>query len=182
MRRSAVTLILTRVQCYENCTLGRLSDPQGRMLCMTLEPRWRDKRVVVNDTCVRAGRYRVVFGYDTEMRYQCWHLTAHHLRSIVRFCFYSKSGSVPAHTHGDILLGYLGHDEGEDVAFDGMLHRPVEAYECLRDYYNSLRANHSDFVLRIDDPIPPVTWLPALESPPLRPDQIQLEDYIVETL
>ena len=41
MKKRVPTLVLTRVQFYEDCTVGRLSDKDGRLLCMTLEPRWR---------------------------------------------------------------------------------------------------------------------------------------------
>ena len=86
------------------------------------------------------------------------------------------------HTRGDILLGYLGPEGDVEQPFDGQLYRPVEAYERLRDYYVSLRANHSDLVLRIDDPSEPVHWLPAVVAPLVSTGQNQLADYILQTL
>ena len=182
MRRQATTLVLTRVQFYENCTVGRLNDPQGHLLCMTLEPRWRlpGQHRVKGQTCIPPGNYPLVYGYDAEMRYQCWTLT--HLKSRPRLCFFSKSGSVAAHTKGDLLLGYLSPEGDEERPFEGRLYRPVEAYERLRDYYYGLRANHADFRLRVEPTLGTVTVLPAVEPPALSPDQVTLEDYILQTV
>ncbi len=182
MRRQATTLVLTRVQFYEDCTVGRLSDPQGHLLCMTLEPRWRlpGQHRVKGQTCIPPGSYPLVYGYDTGMRYQCWTLT--HLKSRPRLCFFSKSGSVAAHTKGDLLLGYLSPEGDGDQPFDGRLYRPVEAYERLRDYYYELRANHADFRLWVEPTLGTVTVLPAVEAPVVRPEQFHFEDYILQTL
>ena len=116
----------------------------------------------------------------TEMRYQCW--TLHHLKSRPRLCFFSKSGSVAAHTKGDHLLGYLSPEGNEECPFEGRLYRPVEAYERLLDYYTALRANHADFRLRVEPTSGPVTVLPAVPAPALSLDQVMFKDYILQTL
>lgn len=182
MRRQAATLVLTRVQFYEDCTVGRLSDPQGHLLCMTLEPRWRlpGQPRVKGQTCIPSGTYPLVYGYDAEMRYQCW--TLPHLKSRPRLCFYAKDGSVAAHTKGDLLLGYLSPEGDEERLFEGRLYRPVEAFERLLDYYTALRANHADFRLRVEPTTGPVTLLPAVAAPALSPDRVVFKDYILQTL
>lgn len=179
------TLLLSHVQFYEDCTVGRLSDGNGQLLCMTLEPRWRDKRTRRDaqvPACLRAADYHVSFHYDETLRYACWHLSGRTLRSKVRLCFLAKSGSVAAHTKGDLLLGYLCPEGDEEQPFTGRLYRPVEAYERLYDYFVSLRANHGDFLLRVEPTMGPVTFLPAVEAPALSPDLVRLEDYILQTL
>lgn len=182
MRRQASTLMLTRVQFYEDCTVGRLSDPQGHLLCMTLEPRWRlpGQHRVKGQTCIPSGNYPLMYDYDAEMRYQCW--TLHHLKSRPRLCFFTKDGSVAAQTKGDLLLGYLSPEGDRECPFEGRLYRPVEAFERLLDYYYSLRANHADFRLQVEPTQEPVTILPAVEAPQLRPEQFHFEDYILQTL
>ena len=184
MRKQTPNLFLQRIWCYDDCTVGRLTDNEGRLLCMTLEPRWREtgSHRVKGKTCVCQGNYRLSFGYDRTLKYACWRLTGHALRAHVRLCFLAKCGSVAAHTHGDILLGYLSPEGEAEQPFEGLLYRPVEAYERLRDYYASLRANHGDLVLHIDDPSGPMQWLPAVTAPQVNTDQTQLEDYILETL
>ena len=182
MRKQAPTLILTRVQFYEDCTVGRLSDKEGRLLCMTLEPRWRlpGQRQVKGQTCIRPGIYTLVYGYDAVMRYQCWTLTR--LKARPRLCFFTKDGSVAAQTTGDLLVGYLSPKGDEERPFEGRLYRPVEAFERLLDYYTALRANHADFCLKVESIQAPVTLLPAVEAPQLRPGQLHFEDYILQTL
>lgn len=184
MRRQATTLVLTRVQFYEDCTVGRLSDSQGHMLCMTLEPRWHQpgERHLQGMTCVSPGSYKLVFAYDESLRYQCWRLTSRALAGRVRLCFHTKVGSVAAHTKGDLLLGYLSPEGDAEQPFEGCLYRPVEAYERLLDYYYSLRANHADFRLQVEPTQEPVTILPPVEAPQLRPEQFHFEDYILQTL
>ena len=184
MRRQATTLVLTRVQFYEDCTVGRLSDPQDHKLCITLEPRWHKagERHLQGMTCVSQGSYRLVFAYDESLRYQCWRLTGRALFGRVRLCFHTKDGSVAAHTKGDLLLGYLSPEGDEECPFEGRLYRPVEAFEHLLDYYYSLRANHADFRLQVEPTREPVTILPAVEAPRLRPEQFHFEDYILQTL
>jgi len=184
MRRQPPTLMLTRVQFYEDCTVGRLSDPQGHLLCMTLEPRWHPplERRGRRASCVVSGLYQVTYGFDCELKYQCWTLTGRMVKAKVRLCFVAKSGSVAAHTNGDILLGYLSPESDAERPFEGRLYRPVEAYERLLDYYVSLRANHSDLRLKVEPTLGPVTLLPAVEAPALSPDRVTLEDYILQTL
>lgn len=175
------TLVLTRVQFYEDCTVGRLSDKDGRLLCMTLEPRWHEtKKKSHQPSCIKARDYHLVYRYDEQLRYQCWSMP--NLKSKPRLCFYAKAGSVAAHTKGDILLGYLSPEGDGEQPFDGRLYRPVEAYERLRDYYYVLRANHGDFLLRVEPTPEPVTILPAVEAPAVRPEQFHFEDYILQTL
>lgn len=183
MRRQLPTLVLTRVQFYEDCTVGRLSDGRGRLLCMTLEPRWcapegRRRRV----SCVVSGIYQVTYGFDSELKYQCWTLTGRMVKAKVRLCFVAKSGSVAAHTNGDILLGYLSPESDVESPFKGQLYRPVEAFERLLAYYVALRANHGDFCLKVESNQGPVTLLPAVEAPAIIPDLVTLEDYILQTL
>lgn len=182
MRKQAPTLMLTRVQFYEDCTVGRLSDKEGRLLCMTLEPRWRlpGQHQVKGQTCIPLGTYPLVYGYDAVMRYQCW--TLFHLKSRPRLCFFTKDGSVAAQTKGDILLGYLSPEGDGERPFEGRLYRPVEAFERLLAYYTALRANHGDFRLKVESIQAPVTLLPAVEAPQLRPEQFHFEDYILQTL
>ena len=182
MRKQAPTLMLTRVQFYEDCTVGRLSDKEGRLLCMTLEPRWRlpGQHQVKGQTCIRSGIYPLVYGYDAVMRYQCWTLT--HLKSKPRLCFFTKDGSVAAHTKGDLLVGYLSPEGDEERPFEGRLYRPGEAFERLLDYYTALRANHADFRLRVEPTTAPVTLLPAVEAPALPNGLVHMEDYILQTL
>lgn len=184
MRKQQPNLFLQRIWCYDDCTVGRLTNTDGLLLSMTLEPRWREpgSRHVRGKTCVSQGIYRLVFGYDSMLKYPCWKLAGRALANRVRLCFLAKGGSVAAHTQGDILLGYLGHENGAEQPFEGLLHRPVEAYERLRDYYVGLRANHGDLVLRIDDPPEPVLRLPAVAAPTVCTDLIPLEDYILQTL
>ena len=178
------TLKLTRVQFFEDCTVGKLTDGKDLLLCMTLEPRWQEvgRSRVKGLSCITSGTYNLTFGYDMSLKYQCWKLTGYALPGCVRLCFIAKSGSVAAHSQGDILLGYLSPEGDEDRPFDGRLYRPVEAYERLLDYYVSLRANHGDFVLRVEPTKGPVTLLPAVEVPPIPPDLVRLEDYILQTL
>jgi len=123
MRRHQPTLVLTRVQFYEDCTVGRLSDGQGRLLCMTLEPRWSPpkERRGRRASCVVSGIYQVTYGFDSELKYQCWTLTGRMVKTKVRLCFVAKSGSVAAHTNGDILLGYLSPEGDAERPFEGML-------------------------------------------------------------
>ena len=179
------TLVLTHVQFYEDCTVGRLCDWQGHLLCMTLEPRWRERKgnyAPVLPTCLRAADYPLTFHYDEALRYTCWHLKQRKVKHKIRICFHAKGGSVAAHTKGDLLLGYLSPEGDGEQPFDGRLYRPVEAYERLLDYYYALRANHDDFLLRVEPTQGPVTVLPAVEVPALSPDQITLEDYILQTV
>lgn len=183
MRRQTPTLVLTRVQFYEDCTVGRLSDGHGRLLCMTLEPRWRppeERRR--RASCVVSGIYQVTYGFDSELKYQCWTLTGRTVRVKVRLCFVAKSGSVAAHTNGDILLGYLSPESDVESPFEGLLYRPIEAFERLLAYYVALRANHGDFCLKVEPNQGPVTLLPAVEAPAIIPDLVTLEDYILQTL
>ena len=184
VRKQTPNLFLQRIWCYDDCTIGRLTDADGLLLSMTLEPCWRkeDSHCATGKTCVCQGTYRLAFGYDKTLKYQCWKLTNHALYRRIRLCFLAKGGSVVAHTQGDILLGYLGPDDDAEQPFDGQLYRPVEAFERLRDYYVSLRANHSDLVLCIDDPSEPVQWLPAVAAPLISTGQNQLADYILQTL
>ena len=184
MRKQQPNMFLQRIWCYDDCTVGRLTTTDGLLLCMTLEPRWREigSRYVRGKTCIGHGTYRLVFGYDSSLKYSCWKLTSHVPRPRVRLCFLAKGGSVAAHTRGDILLGYLSRNGDDVLPFEGLLYRPVEAYERLHDYYAGLRANHSELVLRIDDPPEPVQWLPAVAAPQISTDLIQLEDYILQTL
>jgi len=180
------TLMLTHVQFYEDCTVGLLSDKEGHMLCMTLEPRWRKRSNHDNvlEACLREGDYRLGFHYDVALRYSCWHLKQgkNKKKRKIRLCFHTKSGSVAAHTHGDLLLGYLSPEGDAEQSFDGRLYRPVEAYERLLKYYYSLRANHGDLLMRVTTPTPPETLLPAVEAPKLHPEQFHFEDYILQTL
>ena len=183
MRKQKPNLFLRRMWYYNDCTIGRLTDNAGRLLSMTLEPRWHEAGSCrVRGCCIDHGTYRMVFGYDASLRYSCWKLTGHNLPGRVRLCFFAKSGSVADHTRGDILLGYLSPEGDEESAFDGRLYRPVVAYERLLDYYVSLRANHGDFILRVDPTKGPVMFLPAVEVPPISPDLVYLEDYILQTL
>ena len=179
------TLVLTHVQFYEDCTVGRLCDRQGHLLCMTLEPRWRERKgnyAPVLPTCLRAADYPLTFHYDETLRYTCWHLKQRKVKHKIRICFHAKGGSVAAHTKGDLLLGYLSPEGDEEQPFDGRLYRPVEAYERLRDYYYSLRANHADFRLRVEPTLGPVTVLRAVETEVVSPDVVRLEDYVLQTL
>ena len=182
MRRQAPTLMLTRVQFYEDCTVGRLSDKEGRLLCMTLEPRWRlpGQHQVKRQTCIPSGIYPLVYGYDAMMRYQCWTLTQ--LKSKPRLCFFTKDGSVAAQTKGDILLGYLSPEGDGECPFEGRLYRPVEAFERLLAYYTALRTNHADFRLKVESTQAPVTLLPAVAAPALGSDWVMFKDYILQTL
>lgn len=182
-RSHTPTLVLTRVQFYEDCTVGQLSDVRGGLLSMTLEPRWHHEgsRNDVQPSCLKAGDYPLRYRFDASLRYPCWSVCGR-MKSRVRLCFLAKSGSVAAHTKGDILLGYLSTEGDGEQPFDGRLYRPVEAYERLRDYYYGLRANHGDFLLRVVTPTPPETFLPAIEVPQLLPGQFQFEDYILQTL
>ena len=188
MRRvsPAPTLVLTRVQFYEDCTVGRLSDPQDRLLCMTLEPRWRaplPRHVTMKGPCcIAPGIYRMYYEYDYGLKYLCWHTGRHHGNTFVRLCFLAKGGSVAAHTHGDILLGYLSPEGDEERAFEGQLYRPMEAFERLLAYYAVLRANHGDFRLQVKSVVEPVSLLPVVEAPVLPSPLVQLEDYLLQTL
>ncbi len=187
MRRvsPAPTLVLTRVQFYEDCTVGRLSDPQDHLLCMTLEPRWRaplPRHVTMKGPCcIVPGIYRLYYEYDYGLKYLCWH-TGRHGNTFVRLCFLAKGGSVAAHTQGDILLGYLSPEGDEERPFDGRLYRPAEAFERLLAYYAALRANHGDFRLKVKPVVEPVSLLPAVEAPVLPSPLVQLEDYLLQTL
>lgn len=183
MRKQKPNLFLRRMWYHYDCTIGRLTDDAGQLLSMTLEPRWHEPGSCrVRGCCIDYGTYKTVFGYDASLKYSCWKLTGHNLPGRVRLCFLAKSGSVADHTKGDILLGYLSPEGDEEHAFDGRLYRPVEAYERLLDYYVSLRANHGDFLLRVEPTKGPVTLLPAVEAPPILPDLVRLEDYILQTL
>lgn len=185
MRDHSPNLFLTRTLFYENCTVGRLTEAQGHLICMTLEPRWRNlaagERWIKGKTCVAAGDYPLFFGYDSHLKYQCWRLGKSGVSSKTRICFLAKGGSVPNHTQGDILVGYLCGENDEETDFAGILHRPVEAFSRLHAYYSSLRANHADFMLRIEALIKVPVIKPAVESPLLPSDQIVLEDYILQT-
>ena len=178
------TLMLTHVQFYEDCTVGVLSDKEGKTLCMTLEPRWHmgSSHNHVLSACLSNGDYPLSFHYDATLHYSCWHLKPHKAKHKVRLCFHAKVGSVATHTKGDILLGYLSAEGDGEQPFDGCLYRPVEAYERLLDYYYSLRANHGDLLMRVEPTPGPVTLLPAVEAPPIRPEQFHFEDYILQTL
>lgn len=184
MRKRSPNLMLQRLWCYEDCTVGRLTDNKGMLLCMTLEPRWRgeEKPRPKGNICVRQGVYGLTFGYDNELKYMCWKMTGRGFASRARLCFFAKNGSVAAHTRGDILLGYLSEKGEGEKAFDGRLYRPVEAFARLRHYYDGLRANHADLVLVIADPPQPVHWLPTVEAPKISTDQIRIEDYVLQTL
>lgn len=183
MKKRVPTLVLTRVQFYEDCTVGRLSDKDGRLLCMTLEPRWRQpEKKIRRKSCIAAGVYHVAYGYDRELKYQCWLLWGKPLKTKIRLCFLAKGGSVAAHTQGDILLGYLNPDGDEERAFEGQLYRPVEAFERLLAYYASLRANHDDLRMRVEPTTGPVTLLPAVKAPDLPIVMAHVEDYILQTL
>ena len=187
MRRvsPAPTLVLTRVQFYEDCTVGRLCDPQNHLLCMTLEPRWRaplPRQVTMKGPCcIVPGNYRMYYEYDHDLKYLCWH-TGRHGNTFVRLCFLAKGGSVAAHTQGDILLGYLSPEGDEERAFEGQLYRPMEAFERLLAYYATLRANHGDFRLQVEPVVEPVRLLPAVKAPDLPSPLVQLEDYLLQTL
>lgn len=179
------TLVLTRVQFYEDCTVGRLSDPQDHLLCMTLEPRWsvpQSRQVTMKGPCcIVPGMYRMYYEYDYDLKYLCWH-TGRHGNTFVRLCFLAKGGSVAAHTQGDILLGYLSPEGDEERPFEGRLYRPTEAFERLLAYYAALRANHGDFRLQVEPVVEPVSLLPAVEAPVLPSPLVQLEDYLLQTL
>lgn len=179
------TLVLTRVQFYEDCTVGRLSDPQDHLLCMTLEPRWsvpQSRQVTMKGPCcIVPGMYRMYYEYDYDLKYLCWH-TGRHGNTFVRLCFLAKGGSVAAHTQGDILLGYLSPEGDEERPFEGRLYRPAEAFERLLAYYAALRANHGDFRLQVEPVVEPVSLLPAVEAPVLPSPLVQLEDYLLQTL
>ena len=179
------TLVLTRVQFYEDCTVGRLSDPQDHLLCMTLEPRWsvpQSRQVTMKGPCcIVPGMYRMYYEYDYDLKYLCWH-TGRHGNTFVRLCFLAKGGSVAAHTQGDILLGYLSPEGDEERPFEGRLYRPAEAFERLLAYYTALRANHGDFRLKVEPVVEPVSLLPAVEAPVLPSPLVQLEDYLLQTL
>lgn len=184
MKKQDPNLMLQRLWCHDDCTVGRLTDGNGQLICMTLEARWHEAGSPRPQgyTCVRQGVYRVAFGYDSELKYFCWKLTGHGLVNRVRLCFLAKDGSVAAHTRSDILVGYLCEEGDGEKAFDGRLYRPVEAFARLRNYYDSLRANHSNLVLGIADPPQPVQWLPAVAAPKVSTGQIRIEDYILQTL
>ena len=184
MRLQAPTLVLTRVQFYEDCTVGRLSDKEGQLICMTLEPRWREEghRLRRGCCCIGAGGYSLSYGFDQEMKYACWKLTRRNFCARVRLCFLAKGGSVAAHTKGDILLGYLSPEGDAERPFEGRLYRPVEAFERLLAYYAALRANHGDFRLKVEPTTGPVTLLPVVEAPRLPNDLVHVEDYILQTL
>ena len=179
------TLVLTRVQFYEDCTVGRLSDPQDHLLCMTLEPRWsvpQSRQVTMKGPCcIVPGMYRMYYEYDYDLKYLCWH-TGRHGNTFVRLCFLAKGGSVAAHTQGDILLGYLSPEGDDERPFEGRLYRPAEAFERLLAYYAALRANHGDFRLQVEPVVEPVSLLPAVEAPVLPSPLVQLEDYLLQTL
>lgn len=186
MRDHSPNLFLTRTQFYENCTIGKLTEAQGHLICMTLEPRWRDlvagQRWIRGKTCIAAGDYPLFYGYDAQLKYQCWRLGKSGVSFKVRICFLSKGGSIPTHTQNDILLGYLRNEDDEDDNFNGILYRPVEAFSRLYDYYRTLRANHGDLVLRIEPLTKKPSIKPAIESPVIKPNHIVLEDYILQTL
>jgi len=188
MRRMSPTptLVLTRVQFYEDCTVGRLCDPQNHLLCMTLEPRWGaplSRQVTMKGPCcIVPGIYRMYYEYDYGLKYLCWHTGRHHGNTFVRLCFLAKGGSVAAHTQGDILLGYLSPEGDEERAFEGQLYRPMEAFERLLAYYAALRANHGDFRLQVKPVVEPVSLLPAVEAPDLPSPLVQLKDYLLQTL
>lgn len=186
MKYRVPNLILTRVQFYDNCTVGRLTEAQGHLICMTLEPRWRDiaagQRWVRGKTCIAAGDYPLFYGYDAQLKYQCWRLGKSGMSFKVRICFLAKGGSVPAHTQCDILLGYLCNEDDGNDNFNGILYRPVEAFSRLHDYYTALRANHDDLVLRIESLTAKPSIKPAVESPTIKPGHVVLEDYILQTL
>ena len=186
MRSHSPNLFLTRTQFYENCTVGKLTEAQGHLICMTLEPRWRDlvagQRWIRGKTCTTAGDYPLFYGYDAQLKYQCWRLGKSGVSFKVRICFLSKGGSIPMHTQSDILLGYLRNEDDEDDNFNGILYRPVEAFSRLYDYYRTLRVNHGDLVLRIEPLTIKPSIKPAIESPVIKPNHVVLEDYILQTL
>ena len=184
MRQQVPSLFLTHVQFYEDCTVGRLNDKEGRLLCMTLEPRWRRQEIGKRKkmSCIEAGVYSVSYGYNRDLKYQCWLLSGKPLKTRVRLCFLAKGGSVAAHTQGDILLGYLSPEGDEERPFEGRLYRPAEAFERLLAYYTALRANHGDFRLQVKPVVEPVSLLPAVEAPVLPSPLVQLEDYLLQTL
>lgn len=186
MRNHSPNLFLTRMQFYENCTVGKLTEAQGHLISMTLEPRWRDlaagQRWVRGKTCIAAGDYPLFYGYDDHLKYQCWRLGKSGVSFKARICFFAKGGSVPIHTRGDILLGYFHHEGDSNDDFNGILYHPAEAFSHLYDYYTALRANHNDLVLRIEPLSTKPSIGPTIESPIVKPDQMILEDYILQTL
>jgi len=184
MRKQAPTLFLTHVQFYEDCTVGRLNDKDGQLICMTLEPSWhgqeRGKRK--KTSCIGMGVYSVTYGYDTDLKYQCWLLSGKTLKTRVRLCFLTKDGSTAAQTRRDILLGYLSPEGDAERPFEGRLYRPAEAFGRLLAYYAALRANHGDFCLKVEPVDEPVTLRPAVEAPDLSSPLVQPEDYLLQTL
>ena len=176
MRQQVPSLFLTHVQFYEDCTVGRLNDKEGQLLCMTLEPRWHRQEII------EAGVYSVSYGYNRDLKYQCWLLSGKPLKTKVRVCFFTKNGSVAAQTRRDILLGYLSPEGDEERPFEGRLYRPAEAFERLLAYYVALRANHGDFRLQVKPVVEPVRLLPAVEAPVLPSPLVQLKDYLLQTL
>ena len=168
MRKQAPTLFLTHVQFYEDCTVGRLNDKDGQLICMTLEPCWHGQE---------QGN-----GYDTDLKYQCWLLSGKTLKTRVRLCFLTKDGSTAAQTRRDILLGYLSPEGDAERPFEGRLYRPAEAFGRLLAYYAALRANHGDFCLKVEPVDEPVTLRPAVEAPDLSSPLVQPEDYLLQTL
>lgn len=186
MKSHSPNLFLTRTQFYENCTVGRLTEAQGHLICMTLEPRWRDipagQRWIRGKTCIAAGDYPLLYEYDARLKYQCWRLGKAGVSSKTRICFMSKSGSTPQQTQGDILLGFLHPEDEKDGNFEGLLHRPHVAFARLLAYYTTLRANHGDLVVRIEPPTLQPSIKPAVESPDIAFNSKILEDYILQTL
>ena len=186
MKSHQPNLFLTRTQFFDNCTVGRLTEAQGHVICMTLEPRWRDlaggQRRIRGMTCIAHGDYPLFYEYDAHLKYQCWRTGRAGSSAKARICFLAKGGSIPGHTHGDILLGYLHPSGYEESTFDGMLYRPAEAFSRLYEYYASLRANHNDLLLRVEPLVTKPNVFPTIESPVIKPNQIVLEDYILQTL
>ena len=180
-------VFLRREAFYDICTIGTLRDADGRYLCNTMEPRWRNlsggERKVVGQTCVPAGIYPIEFTYDTHLKYKCPRLRITPGFLNIRICFISKAGCVPKHTQGNILVGGLTPSpspQGEG-SFDGKLVEPAKAFKVVKDLFETMRANRETMVLQIEDSCHPTHFLKLPQSETQDYD-LDDEDYILATL
>ena len=63
MTNPAPTFTLERLTRFHNWVLGRILDPNGNFICLTIEDRLRDagEDKVKRETAITAGRYRLTF-------------------------------------------------------------------------------------------------------------------------
>lgn len=122
MHEPGVTLIRERV---DGPGVEGVLFVNGRRVCDTLEPAWRDNEP--GASCVPEGVYRMVPEYSPAFRRELWELKGVPGRSEIKI----HRGNTPADSRGCILVGERDRGAGEPALLPGSSGPALERLHAL---------------------------------------------------